>query len=640
MNRPSGGTLFIAAMVGLTGLILVLPGLLYPLTNPPSATVREPVHAGPRFAPPAPDREEVARVFSQTPTTETPARLAAVVGRVVDGLGHPVRGCQVVLRELLEQPAINPEPDNGVTVRTSADGRFRVDHPGGGRALVLMLHHEDFPTTTAAQGLQLLAGQPLDLGDLVLRYQPGLLVRAVSAATGLPLPGARVELEPLLEDAFLPDALRALRRRAARSEVDGGAVIYGLGAGRYRVRVTAEGYAAVEFIHDQEDGGGRSRDRVVSLPPGFVLWGRVLDPEGSPLSGARVRAEPIGSGPGQESARTDASGNFLIANLAGRPHRLTVESRTHGVMVLEPVAVDGADTSLEVRMPRGLSIIGTVLSDGVPVPGARVEASPEGDWPLVVDGVVFRPAAITDVEGSFAIRGLTAGRFRLRVQSKSFAPLEPLTLEAGGAPIALNLKAIRQVVGKVLDPGGRPLAGVQIEVLRSEDDGTEFSTLLDRVVHGRDPLPGAETGRGGRFVVAGLPAGTYRFRVRAVGQAPWVSETIEVPGGQGLSLPTITLSRGAWLSGRALGADGSAAPGAVVVADPHRDNRPGTPGETVTSDAEGRYSLGPLAAGSYELFYYFPEGQTAAKAAESRRLTMIQVSLQPGTQLTRDLIHR
>ncbi len=309
-------------------------------------------------------------------------------------------------------------------------------------------------------------------------------------------------------------------------------------------------------------------------------------------------------------------------------------------MVLEPVAVDGADTSLEVRMPRGLSISGTVLSDGVPVPGARVEASPEGDWPLVVDGVVFRPASITDDDGSFAIRGLTEGRFRLRVQSKGFAPLEPLALEAGGAPIALNLKAIRQVVGKVLDPGGRPLAGAQIEVLRSEDDGTEFSTLLDRVVHGRDPLPGAETGRGGRFVVEGLPAGIYRLRVRAVGQAPWVSETIEVLAGQGLSLPTITLPRGAWLSGSTLSANGSAAPGAVVVADPHRDNRPGTPGETVTSDSEGRYSLGPLAAGSYELFYYFPEGQTAAEAAESRRLTMTQVLLQPGSQLTRDLIHR
>ncbi len=49
MKRPSGSTLFIAAMVGLTALILVLPDLLYPLIDPPSATTRNPVRAGPQL---------------------------------------------------------------------------------------------------------------------------------------------------------------------------------------------------------------------------------------------------------------------------------------------------------------------------------------------------------------------------------------------------------------------------------------------------------------------------------------------------------------------------------------------------------------------------------------------------------------
>ena len=78
----------------------------------------------------------------------------------------------------------------------------------------------------------------------------------------------------------------------------------------------------------------------------------------------------------------------------------------------------------------------------------------------------------------------------------------------------------------------------------------------------------------------------------------------------------------------------------MVVADPRPDNRPGTPGAEATTAADGSYFLGPLAAGSYELFYYFPAGQTAADVAESRRLTMAQVQLQPGAQLIQNLIHR
>ncbi len=291
-------------------------------------------------------------------------------------------------------------------------------------------------------------------------------------------------------------------------------------------------------------------------------------------------------------------------------------------------------------MPAGLSIRGLVLSDGVAVPDARVEVVPDGDWPLVVDGQVFRPGARTDDRGGFAIRGLPAGRFLLRVESKGFVPPDPLAVEAGGAPITLNLKPPCQVTGKVLDPGGRPLDGAQIEVLRSDDDGTEFSTLLDRVVHGRQILPRTETGRGGRFLLDGVPPGNYLLRIRADGQAPYATDAFDVPAGGVVSLPAIQLPRGATVSGRALRADGSAAMGAVVVADPRPDNRPGTPGAEATTAADGTYSLGPLPAGSYELFYYFPTGQTAAEAAESRRLTMAQVQLQPGAQLVQNIIRR
>jgi hypothetical protein len=488
--------------------------------------------------------------------------------------------------------------------------------------------------------LHLSPDQSIDLGDLVLRSQPGLVVRVVSAATGLPLKGSRVELEPLLENPFLPDIQSALRRRATRSERDGTATVYGLREGRYRLWVTAAGHAGIGLVHRQPGAGARAPDRLVSLPPGFVLRGQVLDHRGAPLAGALVRAEPVPDGEPWPPTRTDSNGSFLIRNLRRQTHRVTVESRTHGVLTVEPVVVDGMDIPLVIHLPRGLSIRGTVLSDGLPVAGVRVAARPWEDWPLVVDGKVFRPGAVTDQEGGFSIGGLPEGRFLLQVQSKGFALAEPLEVEAGGPPIALNLSPACQVAGEVLDPGGGPVDGAQIEILRSDDERTEFSTLLDRVVHGREVLPRGETGPGGRFQLASVPPGRYRLYIRAVGHAPLLTESFQVPAGGSLSLPVAQLRRGAMISGRALLPDGTGAQGALVVADPRPGNRPGTTGAEVTTAPDGAYSLGPLAAGAYELFYYFPQGQTVADSAESRRLTAIQVQLESGAELVRDLIHR
>ena len=76
--------------------------------------------------------------------------------------------------------------------------------------------------------------------------------------------------------------------------------------------------------------------------------------------------------------------------------------------------------------------------------------------------------------------------------------------------------------------------------------------------------------REGSFAIGGLPEGRFLLRVQSEGFAPVDPLAIEAGG------------------------------------DPRPGNRPGTPGAEVTTAADGAFFLGPLAAGAYELFYYFP----------------------------------
>ena len=78
------------------------------------------------------------------------------------------------------------------------------------------------------------------------------------------------------------------------------------------------------------------------------------------------------AGPPGLATRSDREGNFVIPNLLAQPHRLTVESRVHGRLVLEPVAAGQGE--LDILMPSGLAIRGRVLSDGLPYSADEIES--------------------------------------------------------------------------------------------------------------------------------------------------------------------------------------------------------------------------------------------------------------------------
>lgn len=168
----------------------------------------------------------------------------------------------------------------------------------------------------------------------------------------------------------------------------------------------------------------------------------------------------------------------------------------------------------------GVQLGGLVLDpDGAPVAGARVLVSSGGGPGL---GLLYEQGGLdarnlarspwidvresrTDSSGRFSFNGLAPGGLKLAVRAAGFAPHDDDTLalpdEARHELAPVRLAPGAGVAGVVVDPGGKPVAGVEIVRL----DGTGDQPHGGAVV--------ARTGADGSFLVDVLEVGPWRLRV-------------------------------------------------------------------------------------------------------------------------------
>jgi hypothetical protein len=167
------------------------------------------------------------------------------------------------------------------------------------------------------------------------------------------------------------------------------------------------------------------------------------------------------------------------------------------------------------------SVSGVVMTDGEspqPVRFAGVSLS---------EGLLSLPrVVVSDEEGRFTISGLPEGSYTLTTQKAAWVPVAsgvrgsaqvgqgtgqgvPVTVKAGEAVRGVTLRMAKGAVisGVVRLPGGRPAAGMSLQVLRtSRVDGRRSAAMTT--------IPGT-TDDQGRYRVYGLEAGEYVVQVRS-----------------------------------------------------------------------------------------------------------------------------
>lgn len=333
----------------------------------------------------------------------------------------------------------------------------------------------------------------------------------------------------------------------------------------------------------------------LALSQEAVLSGRVLDPAGVPLRGARVEAilesrEDVLP----RVVRSDAAGRFRFERLPPGEARLSAEAEGH----LRPADVElvllvgGQEVVRDVRLRAGEEVSGRVVEEGGrPVQGAEV----------MLTSMQSAEHSETAADGTFRFH-VPAGPGKLRVRHPDFIELRS-TVTAPATGLELRLVMGEVLSGRVVDAKGLSVAGARLLSGRSGKKGDSEAAEKTGVSDGE-----------GRFVLRGLPRGP--LTVIAV-QELAVRSTFRV-GGANVSLPSrdelvVTLQEGATLEGRVVDQNGAPATEVTVAAklkgiDDSDDPanvlaviQGGSPFGSAKTDGSGAFKIEALRPGTYEL---------------------------------------
>jgi hypothetical protein len=230
----------------------------------------------------------------------------------------------------------------------------------------------------------------------------------------------------------------------------------------------------------------------------------------------------------------------------------------------------------ELNRPRTAALDGRVQDEaGRAIPGARVLALGPGDAgageaPLV---------AMADEDGRFRFDHLVAGAYALLVEAPGLAPARRGGVAVPGAEAVVRLAGQGAAVEGVVVAGGVPVAGARVRL------GSEGAVARETT-----------SGSDGRFVLHGLGRGAA-FVLRAAHGAR-ASRAIAASTGEGAAPARLELGPAFAVTGVVVDERGRPVPEVEVRAE----SEPGDPlAEAMTTQLDGRFRLGPLAAGAWRL---------------------------------------
>ena len=389
----------------------------------------------------------------------------------------------------------------------------------------------------------------------------------------------------------------------------------------------------------------------------FRFDGTVVDAEGAPAANIEVRLKP-----GDKQTRTDAQGAFAFEGLAS--HRFWVSARDDEFYAGPTVVriVESTEPVL-LHLSRGSTFVVHVIADGAPIAGATVTLqrddltaitdadgvakicglTPEDhDGVVLADGwapahiamfldtdpggvieqhVTLRPGASVEgvvlgpgdqpvsdteivvwraVEGSFVnsatsaadgswrIDALEAGRFRVVATSNAYCSTGDQILECDGQTprrdIVIRVDVGAEVFGSVLEKSGERAAGVHI-------DANLYGAGGKRSV----------TDEFGRFQIRALEPGEYYIDACTPTKASQAAH-LHLEVGKPVEI-TLVLDD-ARVAGIVTDNKGELVINATVQAVPCEIYVPYR--LQVTTDSRGRFDLGPLQLGEYDLYLNAP----------------------------------
>ncbi len=296
---------------------------------------------------------------------------------------------------------------------------------------------------------------------------------------------------------------------------------------------------------------------------------------GKPVAGMRVVMFPPGRSSGVNGV-SDADGRYSFRSLAGKARIWSSEAAPGYALrhFNRDVEVPAGPAQVEVAaielMRAAPALRGEVHDEaGRPVAAAEIAA----EWIVSADGKNEGYATQTTAaaDGGFALEGLAPGvRVKITARHRDRATVKPIESDADSPEllkIVLTPRPVVAVAGRVLGPGGEPVAGAVVTIRGRETtpNGRRFAMpvqLEGNPTIRTDPdgtfRSPRELDRGGHDYQAEIRAGGYQTAL-----TPFVS-----PGaGENVMLPDVALRKLQAIravAGRVVDRDGRPVPGASV----------------------------------------------------------------------------
>lgn len=462
------------------------------------------------------------------------AGAAKVVVTVVAEDGKPIEGAEVRLAELSERAA-----------RTGADGTATLEPVAPGWVAVQAMATGYAPNTGFAQ-----VGSAGAVGTIKVTLHKGVSVsgRVIDEA-GKPIANARMTTAGMWD---LPSSASCEQCKPVVTDAKGEFTFPALAAGTHVLVATdgehAPARSAPVTVADQP-----IRNVVITMKAGGTLVGTVVDDQQKPVPFATVRIAGDGQQMWQIDARqatSDRSGSFELRGLTRTKLKARAESDAAASAIASVDLTTTAKAEIKLVLDVKGAIAGIVVDDeNQPVAEVQVNAFPDilaGNAPEAIS-LAGMSSATTDGAGTFAIRGLPDGSYRLRAARSTGGRFDwgqqGTPAKVGDTNVRIVLAAEGSIVGKLVVEGGNApkLATVQL--------GYQPSTPANA---------------DGTFKLEGAAPGKYDLHVRGPDFATFVQRDVEVKPGKPTDVGTLTLVRGRKLVGKVVDASGTAVPGAKV----------------------------------------------------------------------------
>jgi hypothetical protein len=521
------------------------------------------------------------------------ARPAALIsGRVLDVGGGPVVGAAVAAtrRDRGRGGRFHLRTTGGFAV-TDGDGRFTLAAAPG--EVVVRARADGY----ADGSLDAVA----PTSELVVTLTPASAIEGlVVDREQRPVVGALVDLSELGGDG-----------PQARSDGAGRFRLAPVAPGRYRPRaVSADGLGLAS--HDVVLAFGHTVDDVhITLVPTGAVVGQVMIEGATPTP--CPAAEVSLTGPLDAIVRNavaDGEGRVELFGVPAGAYAVGVACRT-GRAIEQPIVVVVGRETVTARwtVAPGATIRGRVTaSDGSAVSDATVSVEPRMRPPRVVN---------VDRDGRYVVIGLEPGSIQVTASAPGFAGATPIAVELSETEervVDLTLTAGGEIRGTVVDADGRPRAnhvvyahhdsGARVET-HTTHDGTfrlvdvavgAWSVVaedgIDEMFGGTGPGPRAQA----RATVAVGAVATVALVV-AVGSGQITGRVVDDQGAP-VGDAWVAAAPGSGLDGGLFGTAGNRA-------------KAGLGGRPVLTSVDGRFSIGGLAPGRYDLFVQRPGGGAA-----------------------------